>query len=170
MTVYLHPKAQFYFLLAALPGEPSPHGRPCQSQIYILFIQQLQKRKGLLPSSSGTFSDLNFTGPLLSHLLTPEPVTMACGLQSMGSQRVRADWVTNTHTHTHTHTHYGQEGRICWLATPEPWALQSEVPPKGNWGKGPKAGEMDARQKQQMTANTQETKWSWTMSVSTNAS
>ena len=24
------------------------------------------------------------------------------GLQSMGSQRVRHDWVTNTHTHTHT--------------------------------------------------------------------
>ena len=51
-----------------------------------------------------------------------------------------------------THTHYGQEGRICWLAPPEPRALlQSEVPPKGNWGKGPKAGEMDATQKQQMT-------------------
>ena len=27
------------------------------------------------------------------------------GLQFMGSQRVRDDWVTNTHTHTHTHTH-----------------------------------------------------------------
>ena len=27
------------------------------------------------------------------------------GLQSMGSQRVGYDWVTNTHTHTHTHTH-----------------------------------------------------------------
>ena len=26
------------------------------------------------------------------------------GLQSMGSQRVRQDWVTNTHTHTRTHT------------------------------------------------------------------
>ena len=26
-------------------------------------------------------------------------------LQSMGSQRVRNNWVTNTHTHTHTHTH-----------------------------------------------------------------
>ena len=26
-------------------------------------------------------------------------------LQSMGSQRVGHDWVTNTHTHTHTHTH-----------------------------------------------------------------
>ena len=25
-------------------------------------------------------------------------------LQSMGLQRVRHDWVTNTHTHTHTHT------------------------------------------------------------------
>ena len=25
------------------------------------------------------------------------------GLQSMGSQRVRHDWATNTHTHTHTH-------------------------------------------------------------------
>ena len=25
------------------------------------------------------------------------------GLQSMGLQRVRYDWVTNTHTHTHTH-------------------------------------------------------------------
>ena len=25
-------------------------------------------------------------------------------LQSMGSQRVRHNWVTNTHTHTHTHT------------------------------------------------------------------
>ena len=33
----------------------------------------------------------------------------ACGLQSMGSQRVGYDWQTNTqqwqHTHTHTHTH-----------------------------------------------------------------
>ena len=27
------------------------------------------------------------------------------GLQSMGSQRVRHNWATNTHTHTHTHTH-----------------------------------------------------------------
>ena len=26
------------------------------------------------------------------------------GLQSVGSQRVRHDWATNTHTHTHTHT------------------------------------------------------------------
>ena len=26
------------------------------------------------------------------------------GLQSMGSQKVRHDLVTNTHTHTHTHT------------------------------------------------------------------
>ena len=26
-------------------------------------------------------------------------------LQSMGSQGVRHNWVTNTHTHTHTHTH-----------------------------------------------------------------
>ena len=27
------------------------------------------------------------------------------GLQSMGSQRVRHDRMTNTHTHTHAHTH-----------------------------------------------------------------
>ena len=27
------------------------------------------------------------------------------GLQFMGSQRVRDDWVTNTHTHTYIHTH-----------------------------------------------------------------
>ena len=27
------------------------------------------------------------------------------GLQSMGLQRVRQDWTTNTYTHTHTHTH-----------------------------------------------------------------
>jgi len=27
------------------------------------------------------------------------------GLQSMGSQKVRHDLMTNTHTHTHTHTH-----------------------------------------------------------------
>ena len=27
------------------------------------------------------------------------------GLQSLGSQRVRHDWMTNTHRHTHTHTH-----------------------------------------------------------------
>ena len=32
---------------------------------------------------------------------TEEP----CGLQSIGLQRVRHGWVTNTHTHTHTHTH-----------------------------------------------------------------
>ena len=34
---------------------------------------------------------------------TEEP----CGLQSMGSQRVRHDWATPhpQHTHTHTHTH-----------------------------------------------------------------
>ena len=29
------------------------------------------------------------------------------GLQTMESQTVRDDWVTNTHTHTHTHTHTG---------------------------------------------------------------
>ena len=30
----------------------------------------------------------------------------ACGLQSIGSQRVRHNWAcTYTHTHTHTHTH-----------------------------------------------------------------
>jgi len=28
------------------------------------------------------------------------------GLQSMGSQRIRNDWVTNAHTHTHTRTHW----------------------------------------------------------------
>ena len=28
------------------------------------------------------------------------------GLHSMGSQRVKHDWVPNTHTHTHTHTHF----------------------------------------------------------------
>ena len=28
------------------------------------------------------------------------------GLQSMESQRVRHDWMTNTHTHTHTHTQH----------------------------------------------------------------
>ena len=27
------------------------------------------------------------------------------GIKSMGSQRVRHDWVTKTNTHTHTHTH-----------------------------------------------------------------
>ena len=26
-------------------------------------------------------------------------------LQSMGSQRIRHNWMTNAHTHTHTHTH-----------------------------------------------------------------
>ena len=34
-------------------------------------------------------------------LCTEEPG----GLQSMGLQRVRHDWATDTHTHTHTHTH-----------------------------------------------------------------
>ena len=29
----------------------------------------------------------------------------ACGLQSIGLQRVTYDWESNTHTHTHTHTH-----------------------------------------------------------------
>ena len=29
----------------------------------------------------------------------------AGGLQSLGSQRVGLNWVTNTHTHMHTHTH-----------------------------------------------------------------
>ena len=43
--------------------------------------------------------------------------------KSMGSQRVRHAWVTNTHTHTHTHTHTyaliinhtnaGQEESVC---------------------------------------------------------
>ena len=33
-------------------------------------------------------------------------------LQSMGSQRVGHDWVTNTHTHTHTHTHDERDRRL----------------------------------------------------------
>ena len=45
-------------------------------------------------------------------------------LQSMGLQRVRHDWATNTYTHTHTHTHTrararshtpSQEPRDLWL-------------------------------------------------------
>ena len=32
------------------------------------------------------------------------------GLQSMGSQRVGHNSVTNTHTHTHTHTHTREPG------------------------------------------------------------
>ena len=28
------------------------------------------------------------------------------GLQSMGSESIRHDWVTHTHTHTHTHTQW----------------------------------------------------------------
>ena len=37
------------------------------------------------------------------------------GLQSMGSQRVRHDWATNTHTHilTHTHTILPPERKSC---------------------------------------------------------
>ena len=39
------------------------------------------------------------------------------GLQFMGSQRVRDDWVTNTHKHTHTHTHtHPPHGIICTLS------------------------------------------------------
>ena len=34
------------------------------------------------------------------------------GLQSMGSQRVRHDWATNTHTHTHTHTHRSKQSHV----------------------------------------------------------
>ena len=34
------------------------------------------------------------------------------GLQSMESERVRHDSVTNTHTHTHTHTHTIYEGGL----------------------------------------------------------
>ena len=121
LTVY-HPKAQLYFLLTALPGEPSPHGRPRQTQTYILSIQQLPKRKGFSPSSSGIFSDLNFTGPLLRHLLAPEPITTAWWATVQGvtkSRRRLSDSLSHTHTlshthsHTHTHTHSGQEGRIC---------------------------------------------------------
>ena len=33
------------------------------------------------------------------------------GPQSMGSQRVRHNWVTHTHTHTHTHAHTYQDRR-----------------------------------------------------------
>ena len=57
------------------------------------------------------------------------------GLQFMGSQRVRYDWVIHTHTHTHRHTHtqvegfwdlvtikpieYVMEKKIClWLLSP----------------------------------------------------
>ena len=42
-------------------------------------------------------------GSLLPYCGLENPLDRS-GLQSMGSQRVRHDWVTNTHTHTHTHT------------------------------------------------------------------
>ena len=115
LTVY-HPKAQLYFLLTALPGEPSPQGRPCQTQIYILSIQQLLKRKGFSPSSSRIFSDLNFTGPWLRNLLAPEPITPAWWATVQGvtkSRRRLSDSLSLSLSHTQTHTHSGQEGRIC---------------------------------------------------------
>ena len=34
------------------------------------------------------------------------------GPQSMGSQRVRHNWATNTYTHTHTHTHIRIGGQM----------------------------------------------------------
>ena len=48
-------------------------------------------------------------------------------IQSMDSQRVRYNWVTNTHTHTHTHTH--KCTLTIWLSIPTPRYLskQSEV-------------------------------------------
>ena len=58
------------------------------------------------------------------------------GLQSMGSQRVRHNWMTNTHTHTHTHTGhshmiYNEEGGPLgdiWRR-PLHWARSSVHPP-----------------------------------------
>ena len=38
------------------------------------------------------------------------------GLQFVGSQRVRHNWMTNTHTHTHTHTHSVYRGLPWWLS------------------------------------------------------
>ena len=35
-------------------------------------------------------------------------------LQSVGSQRIEHDWVTNSHTHTHTHTHTVSI-HFCWI-------------------------------------------------------
>ena len=43
------------------------------------------------------------------------------GLQSMGSQRVRHDWTTNTHTHTHRHTH--THTHTLWSRNPTPGYL-----------------------------------------------
>ena len=59
------------------------------------------------------------------------------GLQSMGSQRVRHDWTTNTHTHTHrhthrhTHTHPVIQKSYTWVFIQEKWqSKQSEVAQK----------------------------------------
>ena len=41
-------------------------------------------------------------------------------LHSMGLQRVRHDWATNTHTHTHTHTHTYHSNSGKWRGTNEP--------------------------------------------------
>ena len=45
-------------------------------------------------------------------------------LQSMGSQRVGHNWVTNTHTHTHTHTHVAWGISVLWPqieSRPQQW-------------------------------------------------
>ena len=47
------------------------------------------------------------------------------GLQSMGSQRVRHNWVTNTHTHTHTH----MKSKMCVLSMDASCALRLYILP-----------------------------------------
>ena len=52
-----------------------------------------------LRSSPGEGNGYSFQYPWLENSMN----SLHGRLQSMGSQRVRYDWVTNTHTHTHTH-------------------------------------------------------------------
>ena len=48
LTVY-HPKAQLYFLLTALPGEPSPHGRPVRLRPIFYLFSNYQKERASHP-------------------------------------------------------------------------------------------------------------------------
>ena len=59
--------------------------------------------QGLIPGLGSSSGEGN-GNPLQYSCLENSMDREAWRVQSMGSQKVRHDWVTNTHTHTHTHT------------------------------------------------------------------
>ena len=46
------------------------------------------------------------------------------GLQSMASQRVGHNWVTNIHTHTHTHTFFSHSFQTIKFSVLNVWSVK----------------------------------------------